>query len=433
MNPPSDDIAAFYRRYPYPRVDQVEYDRNLLDHIYYLAHACARNPAPRHGGRRGRMLVAGAGTREAVMWGLSLPHFDVEAIDVSDRSLEIAGHLAAQLGLANVRLCRGDIGRGEGFEGPYDFISSFGVLHHLADPVEGLRRLVSALAPGGVMALMLYNHTNRRPLQEAQRIIHLCAPDTGVEAAALALCHHGAGVPGRLQPVFRAAVEDYDDHRQHFADTMLNPRESSYSVPELVEFLAAAGLEMVSPVQPIAWDPIGAMDEASFRRFIGLPRLERLEIADLLIAPIFWFAVRRRGDAPASRPCLGDEALFWRIVPMPLDTGTWPVDSLRVADEPRPLGVQMRELEGDYVALWRDAKHTRPYHRIAMRMIALVDGRRTLREIAERAARLEGTEFALVSDTLRRFLHAMIDEMALATPDVTRCETCPLRLRTRCT
>ena len=58
----SRDLADFYRRYPYPKVDRVEYDRNIHDHLRYLAHACYDNPAARRSGRRARMLIAGCGT-----------------------------------------------------------------------------------------------------------------------------------------------------------------------------------------------------------------------------------------------------------------------------------------------------------------------------------------------------------------------------------
>ena len=39
----------------------------------------------------------------------------------------------------------------------FDFVSSLGVLHHLDDPQEGFRRLVTYLAPGGRILLYLYS------------------------------------------------------------------------------------------------------------------------------------------------------------------------------------------------------------------------------------------------------------------------------------
>ncbi len=426
----SRDMAEFYGRYPYPHVDQVEYDRNLHDHLRYLAHACYDNPAPRNAVGGGRMLIAGCGTREAVLWGASLPEFEIDAVDLSEASIAISKALAEQLGVTNVRFERADFERGEGLSGPYDLISSFGVLHHLESPERGLAQLEAHLAPGGMMALMLYSDTNRVPLQRAQRVIELLARGTdgvALEANAVDLCSTGARQPNRLRHVFRQAIEDHRSNRQHFADTMLNPRETSYTIPSLVRFLATAGLELVSPVQPAVWDVGDLMSMDRYQAFRALPLLDRMEVADYLRAPLFWVAARRAADAGGARPCLEDEALFWRIVPLPMDTGAWAVRELVVSARPVEIQPQMEAIDDSKVMIWRTKAQGRGFHRIAWRMVSAFDGQRTLREVAEAACAAEGTDFALVADTLRTFLHTMIDELALGTPDVTRCDRCPLR------
>ena len=424
-----DELAAFYRRYPYPRVDQVEYDLNLLDHYTYVAHACFEHPAPRRGKTIGRALVAGAGTREAVMWGLSLPHFSIDAVDLSETSVEISRRLAAQLGVENIRHRVGDLEAGQGLDGPYDFISSFGVLHHLPHPERGLEQLVRHLAPRGVMALMLYSHTNRRMLQEAQRAIALLASAVSEpeerESVALALCRVGADSPHRLRRVFERSLVDYDAHRQHFADTMLNPREVSYSVPELRALLRSVGLELVTPAQPVAWDLAGLLPPDLLSRFRALSLHERMEMADLMKAPLLSVLARRPSER--RRPCDDDEALFWKIVPMPLCTGRHRVEALRVNPTPEPLVIDVRAVDGDKVLIGRTAQYQRPFHPIAQTLIELVDGRRTLGEIGRLASARHGTHFHLVADALRRMLGTLFHDMAIATPDITACHTCPYR------
>ena len=70
------------------------------------------------------MLIIGCGTREAIMWGFSLPHFDIDAIDINETSLEIAKHLAKKLELTNINFIHGNFEYGEGINGSYDFIHS---------------------------------------------------------------------------------------------------------------------------------------------------------------------------------------------------------------------------------------------------------------------------------------------------------------------
>lgn len=424
------DMADFYRRYPYPHVDQVEYDRNLHDHLRYLAHACYDNPAPRFGERDGRMLIAGCGTREAVLWGASLPHFEVHAVDLSEASLAISARLAEQVGVDNVRFTRGNFELGEGLDGPYDFISSFGVLHHLESPERGLAQLEAHLAPGGQLALMLYNDTNRVPLQRAQRIIDLLsrgAEGAALEAAAVDMCATGAREPNRLQHVFRNALDDHARNREHFADTMLNPREVSYTIPTLVDFLATAGLELVTPVLPAAWDVRDVMSPDRHAALRALPLPERMEVADYLKGPLFWVVARRISERSQTRPCATDHDLFWQIVPMAMDTGGWAVRELVASARPEAHRAKVTQLGGDRVAIHRHESHPRGFHRIAWHMAEAFDGERTLREVAEHACALEGTEFDLVADTLRSYLGTLVDVLGIGSPDVTRCVNCPLR------
>ena len=429
------DMRAFYQRYPYPKVVQVEYDRNLHDHLRYLAHGCYDNPAPKNGTARARMLIAGCGTQEAVLWATSLPQFDVDAVDLSEASIEISKALAEQIGVSNLCFRRGDFEKGEGLEGPYDFISSYGVLHHLASPERGLEQLERVLKPGGMMALMLYNKTNRGPIQQAQRLISLLCQDQDPavhEAAAVEICRVGASSSNHLQRVFQSSLADFAKNREHFADTLLNPREVAYTIPTLVDLLATAGLELVAPALPIAWDPVASLPAEAYARFRALPLLQRLELADSLMGPLFWVLVRRRADRGPERPCAVDADLFWDIVVMPMDTGAWPVEELIVAAEPVPFHAKMKPIQGDMVGIMRQAVHPRTFHKVAWYMVENFDGERTLREVAMAAAAQMGTKFALVEATLAGFLHRLIDEMAVGTPDVERCLRCPARAQGQC-
>jgi SAM-dependent methyltransferase len=67
--------------------------------------------------------------------------------------------------LANVTVVQSDLRNAPFAAESFDFISSLGVLHHLDDPFEGFKRLVSYLAPGGRILLYLYS----RPAQAGMR------------------------------------------------------------------------------------------------------------------------------------------------------------------------------------------------------------------------------------------------------------------------
>ncbi len=60
--------------------------------------------------------------------------------------------------------------------GPFDYIDCCGVLHHLPDPAEGLRALLSVLAPGGGMGLMVYAPHGRTGVYMMQDALRRLAP-----------------------------------------------------------------------------------------------------------------------------------------------------------------------------------------------------------------------------------------------------------------
>ncbi len=60
-------------------------------------------------------------------------------------------------GMENVAVVRSDLRKAPFAPESFDFISSLGVLHHLDDPFEGFKELLTYLAPKGRIFLYLYS------------------------------------------------------------------------------------------------------------------------------------------------------------------------------------------------------------------------------------------------------------------------------------
>ena len=77
------------------------------------------------------------------------------AHDRSAAARRIAEARAAARTLGNIRFVEGSLLDlpGSGL-GSFDYIDCCGVLHHLPDPLAGLRALAGALAPGGGIGLI---------------------------------------------------------------------------------------------------------------------------------------------------------------------------------------------------------------------------------------------------------------------------------------
>jgi SAM-dependent methyltransferase len=415
-------IAEFYRQHPYPLVRQVRAEPILLDHHFYQAHACYEDRSNR------KMLVAGCGTTEAVNWALSLPDWQVDAVDLSDNSIAIARHLADQLDVKNLTIRLGNIEAGEGFDGPYTFINSQGVLHHFNDPAKGLAQLEKHLSPGGVMSLMLYSDSNRWFLQRGQRLFQLLLDqvEEDREQAAYEVCRTGSTSPNRLQTVFQSGVKNFEQDRPQFADTLLNPQEVSYTIPSLIDWLASAGMEMICPVYPDVWNPRAALGEKGAKLYDQLSPTQQWEVCDLVIGPLFFFVARRVADRGPQRPCATEDDLFWQIVPRVFSATVYDVKELAVIQPPTTRS-PIIEQAGNNIRISRNKEAWSGFHPVAASLLQLIDGKRTLRQIAEQAATQHGATFEQVEDMLRGYLHHIIEQQGLAAADVSHCTNCPLR------
>lgn len=206
-------VRAQYEEHPYPR--------------WLSLH----RPEPDRDATPRRVLVAGCGTgRDPIAAALRNPTWSFEAIDVSRRSLGYAMRKARELGATNIRFRFADLRE---VRGSYDRIVAVGVLHHLADPAEGLRALGRCLAPGGELLLGVYSRRGRAALDR----LRLLGGDEGD------LRQRRQRMLAALDDGERAEVEDLDFFELgHYRDTLYHIHETELTPLELDLMIRTAGL-----------------------------------------------------------------------------------------------------------------------------------------------------------------------------------------------
>ena len=100
-----------------------------------------------------RVLDAGCGVGDVSMLAASIvdPGGSVVGVDADTQALGVAESRAQGAGLDHVRFVRADL-REVSFEQPFDAVVGRFVLMYLGDPVDGLRRLIRHVRPGGIVA-----------------------------------------------------------------------------------------------------------------------------------------------------------------------------------------------------------------------------------------------------------------------------------------
>jgi len=187
------------------------------------------------------ILVAGCGTNQAAVFALNNPKASVVAIDVSRPSLENHRRLRDRHGLKNLDLRLLPIEEVHTLGGEFDLIVSSGVLHHLADPVRGLRSLAGCLKPDGVAALMLYARYGRigvEMLQSVFRDLGLVQDESSIQTVREAL----EGLPGDHPVASYLQIAPDLRYDAGLVDTFLHGRDRSYTVEECLGLVDSAGL-----------------------------------------------------------------------------------------------------------------------------------------------------------------------------------------------
>jgi hypothetical protein len=168
----------------------------------------------------------------------------------------------------------------EGF-GPFDYIDCCGVLHHLEDPASGLKSLVSVLAPGGGIGLMVYGTFGRTgvyPLQDALRTLTGGLPDAERVDLAKRLLKT---LPPTNWLKRNPFINDHQESDAGLYDLLLHSRDRAYTVPGLTELASSCGLAITTFIEPARYDPARYIaDPRLSRRLDGLDMLQRAALAE---------------------------------------------------------------------------------------------------------------------------------------------------------
>lgn len=284
MNPDGDDeIVAFYQRHPYPppvadlAQDQAAWSDGRRRRVEHHRLWPAMPYRDDHS-----ILVAGCGTSQAVRYAIRYPQARVVGIDVSTTSLDQSRVLAERHDLINLELRLLPVEAVDRLESSFDHIVCTGVLHHLAEPDVGLGALGRVLADKGVMSLMVYapyGRTGISMIQDYCRLLGVRPEPDEIDELVASLRELPPGHP--LGHLLRN-TPDFEDG-DALADALLNPRDRTYAVHEVLTFLKGAALRFGRWVRQASYVPsCGVMSQLPHgSRIAALPLVDQFVAMEL--------------------------------------------------------------------------------------------------------------------------------------------------------
>ena len=251
-----------------------------------------------------RILDAGCGTGNITLdMARFLPEAKIVAIDLTEKSLEIATQRAAKEGLKNIEFRKVNLLEFDPTLGIFDFIYCQGVIHSLTDPLSGLRNLNRYLKPSGYAHIWLYSYLGRARVLEirealkilginemeweerlnlAKRIDNLMYMGTWLKKLIYALEHLDRMGFKRLIHLFfqKLPTEIY------LSDQILHPLDKFYWFSEAIELFDAGGFKFIKVLEGMSNTLEESFKDTEVLRIAyRLPPLERYKIIELYEKP----------------------------------------------------------------------------------------------------------------------------------------------------
>ena len=117
------------------------------------------------------ILIAGCGTGSHPISATRYKNANILGIDLSLASLGYAKRKVNELNHKNINFLQADILQLTKLNKKFDVIESSGVIHHMKDPIEGLKILLEILEPHGYLRLGLYSEIARQNVVKARKFI----------------------------------------------------------------------------------------------------------------------------------------------------------------------------------------------------------------------------------------------------------------------
>lgn len=247
-------VKEQYEALPYPpRNPQDERERLQVvdfDFLGKISHFCFSGNAVFKNGFRA--LVAGGGTGDSAIF-LAEQLRDTDArivyVDLSQASMDIAQRRAKERGLQNIEwhiLSILDL-PSRGFD-KFDYINCSGVLHHLADPIAGLKSLSACLKETGCMGIMVYGRFGRTSVYHTQELLRIINADVVSMTDRIVNTRkiiRSLPTTNWLKsgPFILHNVDNLTDSDLY--DLFLHSQDRAYTVPELYQWIAECDLKLL--------------------------------------------------------------------------------------------------------------------------------------------------------------------------------------------
>jgi 2-polyprenyl-3-methyl-5-hydroxy-6-metoxy-1,4-benzoquinol methylase len=243
----SKKVKAQYEDSPYPKWRSgalaVE-KKSLVDLLESKSINCEAFIEKEPTKSEHNILVAGCGTgQQPIELASKVNDSMVTAIDICGASLAYANKKSIEHRITNLTFQACDILDVHQLETNFDYIECVGVLHHMEDPMHGLKLLVNKLRRGGVIRLGLYSEIARAPIYKYRKTV-------GMNGASLKQVREEREniLKGVYGDKFLSYISSFRDfyNLSEFRDLLFHASDRAYSLPVISDMLTEVDIKFCS-------------------------------------------------------------------------------------------------------------------------------------------------------------------------------------------
>ena len=289
----AERVAQMYTRYPFPSAQRRHSYRRHAAHVREYLQQLGIDPAGNHFGD----IACGTGLI-LLDYAQEFPEVQFTGFDITEASVNSANASLAQENVTNAQAYLQNIMELE-LESEFDYILSWGTIHHLPDSEEGVRILCRALKPGGVIRTGIYGfHGNweRRIQQEIMRTISANGNGADLDERIAAVRDFASG-DRNFRNYYTAPPVDLSDD-VWVVDEFLHVWEKHLPLRDVVTWLESEGMEVLKMTdyydQEIPLDIARhSTSEPFIERVRQLPFADQCHIVDMIVRP-YWLSLFAR-------------------------------------------------------------------------------------------------------------------------------------------
>jgi SAM-dependent methyltransferase len=289
----TENVREMYRRHPFPTKQRRHTYKRHAAFVRRFLESQGIDPA----GKRFGDIACGTGLM-LLDYALEFPETEFSGYDLSEVSVERANAVLKEEGATNAGAQIANIMELE-LENEFDYLLSWGTIHHLSDPREGVRRLCRSLKPGGVIRTGIYGFFGNWERRVQQDIVSTLTSDRDMLDfdSKIEAVRDYAIADRNFKNYYTAPPVDTEDD-DWVVDEFLHVWEKHLLLKDVVSWLEAEDMQVLAMTdyydREISLDIADHTTRASFvERVNRLPFAEQCHVVEAIVRP-YWLSLLAR-------------------------------------------------------------------------------------------------------------------------------------------